>query len=755
MATVDEATPDHDHIGPPALLMSKLHAPAVRDQTISRDRLLERLRARSGYRLSLIACPAGFGKTTLLASWHEVEATQKPVAWVSLDEGDNDPVVLWSYAIEALRRVCPAIGRTLSPATVGAARIVDVLLPRLMNELEDQDGIALIFDDFHRLTSGAAADSVAWFVDHVPSTCQLVLATRTEPALPLATLRAHGELLELRSDDLQFTPEEADAFLNGRLALGLTPEDVDALVRRTEGWPAGLYLAALALRGGADRHAFVHRFGASSRHVVDFLVEEVIKVHDPETQAFMFRSSVLDRLSGPLCDAVLEAQGSSGRLSALSRTNLFLVPLDDLGEWYRFHHLFAQLLRLEFAQREPGLSPTLHRRASVWHRDHGTTEEAIHHALEAGMFAEAAELIEASWPYYANMCRHASVLAWLQRLPDEVLRADARLLLVKAWVLSYAVRREEAARAIAAIEELGVAGEGPLPDGFSSVESSLTSLRASFPWGDVGAQLTHGLRAAELEGPGSPRRSVACWAVGMGYYYQGRYEDADPWFEETIALANENWLVAGSALAHRSLIAGEQGRHDEQRLLAAQATQLAREHTIDEIDGEVPLALGASLAARGMPEQALGPIERAVAVLRSWGQPIDLAHGLLHEASVLHSLGQRQRGEVVIAEVRSILDTCSDPGILRQRLKAIEPVPRARGAGPAGDELTEAELRVLRLLSGPLTEREIGHELYLSHNTVHSHARSIYQKLGASSRAQVLEEARRRGLLPRTGAPFT
>jgi LuxR family maltose regulon positive regulatory protein len=754
VATVDEATPDHDRIGPRALLMSKLHAPVVRDETISRDRLLERLRAGSGCRLSLIACPAGFGKTTLLARWREVEATQKPVAWVSLDEGDNDPVVLWSYAIEALRGVCPAIGRTVSPATGGAAPIVDVVLPRLVNELADQAGIALIFDDFHRLSSGEARDSVAWFVDHAPSTCQFVLATRTEPALPLATLRAHGELLELRSDHLQFTSQEADAFLNGRLALGLAPEDVEALVRRTEGWPAGLYLAALSLRESADRHAFVHRFDASSRHVVDFLADEVIEEHDPETQAFMIRSSVLERLSGPLCDAVLEAQGSASRLDTLARTNLFLVPLDDRGEWYRFHHLFAQLLRLEFAQREPGLAPTLHRRASVWHRDNGTTEEAIHHALEAGLFAEAAELIEVSWPYYANMCRYLSVLAWLQRFPDEVLREAPRLLLVKAWVLSLSGRREEAARAIAAVEEAGVAGEGPLPDGFSSVEASLTTLRAVYSWVDVGARLTHGLRAAALEGPGSRWRSLACLAVGMGYYFQGRYDDADPWLEEATApaLANEMWLVAGSVLAYRSLIAGEQGRREEQRLLAEQVTQLAREHTLN---GPVPLAVGVSLAARGRPEEALVLIERGVAALRSWGQPLGLAHALLHEASVLRTLGRRERGEVVIAEVRSILDTCSDPGILRQRLEAVELVPLARGAGPAGDELTEAELRVLRLLSGVLTEREIGHELYLSHNTVHSHARSIYQKLGASSRAQALEEARRRGLLPRTGAPFT
>ena len=204
-----------------------------------------------------MACPAGYGKTTLLAEWQEAEAARKPVAWLTLDEGDNDPVVLWSYVIEALRRACPAISLPASPQMVGAASIVDMVLPGLVNQLDDLGEVALILDDFHRLSGGVARQSIAWFVDHAPPAFQLVLSTRTEPDLPLAALRAHGELLELRAGDLRFASEEADAFLNGRLGLGLTPEDVEALVGKTEGWPAGLYLAALSLRHAADRHALV------------------------------------------------------------------------------------------------------------------------------------------------------------------------------------------------------------------------------------------------------------------------------------------------------------------------------------------------------------------------------------------------------------------------------------------------------------------------------------------------------------------
>ena len=402
--------------GQPILIATKLHPPPVRELTIPRERLLERLRSGSDRRLTLVACPAGFGKTTLLAAWREAEAARKPVAWLTLDEGDNDPVVLWTHAIEALRRASPALA-TSAPAHTVVAPVVDVDLPRLVNELDGQGEITLILDDFHRLSSGAARASVRWFIDHAPPGFQLVLASRTEPALPVAALRAHDELLELRAADLRFTCEEADAFLNGRLGLDLTLGDVEGLVGKTEGWPAGLYLAALSLQHAADRHALVSRFSGSNRHVIDFLEKEVLDAHDPSAQALMLRTSVLERLSGPLCDAVLEQEGSAAMLDALSRTNLFLVRLDDEGGWYRFHHVFAQLLRVELERREPGLARMLHRRASCWHRDHGTAGEAIQHAIAAGAYAEAAELIEGSWISYANTCRYDTVLCLAAAAP--------------------------------------------------------------------------------------------------------------------------------------------------------------------------------------------------------------------------------------------------------------------------------------------------------------------------------------------------
>jgi LuxR family maltose regulon positive regulatory protein len=732
----------------PVLIATKLRPPAVRDQVVPRERLLERLRTGSGLALSLVACPAGFGKTTLLAAWREAEAARKPVAWLTLDEDDDDPVVLWSYVIEALRRACPAISLPASPQMAGAASIVHVVLPRLVNELDDLGEVTLILDDFHRLSDGAARESLAWFVDHAPPAFQLVLSTRTEPDLPLAALRAHGELLELRADDLRFTSEEADAFLNGRLALGLMPEEVNRLLERMEGWPAGLCLTALSLRRTADRHALVNELDASSRHLIDFLETEVLQAHDPPIQALMIRSSILERLSGPLCDAVLEQQHSGPMLDALSSSNLFLISLDDMGGWYRFHPIFAQLLRVELERREPGTAAALHRRAYAWHRDHGMTGEAIAHAIAAGAHAEAAELIEASWVSYASSFSYDPVLAWIGQLPVEMQNGDVRLLLVKAWILSLCGRRVEAAQVIAAAERLGEPGAGALPDGFSSAEASLTMLRAAFPWGDVCTQLENGRRAAELEDPGSLWRPAACWAVGMGLYFRGEPGEADRWFAESAALApgSVQWPAAASSLAYRSLIAGELDRIEEQRMLAEGAADLVREYGTEKASGVVPLALGVSLAARGRPEQAESLIRCGISFLRSRGQPIEVAMALLHHGSVLRALGERERSRAAVTEARAVIGSCPDPGILTGRLKASEPSPRP-GARSADEKLTGGELKVLQLLTSDLSERGIGQELYVSHNTVHSHVRSIYRKLGVSSRAHAVLRTRELRLL--------
>jgi ATP/maltotriose-dependent transcriptional regulator MalT len=723
--------------------MTKLHPPPRRDQTVQRDRLLARLRARPGIKLTLVAAPAGSGKTTLLGTWREVEETTRPVAWLTLDEGDNDSVVLWSYVIAAFRRVCPAIEASL-PKLLGSSAVVDVVLPELVNELAAVGDVALILDDFERITSGPARDSIAWFIERAPANVQIVLATRSEPALPLASLRAHGALLELRAEDLGFTSNEADALLNGRLDLNLDLEDVDDLVTRTEGWAAGLYLAALSLQVADNRRGILITFGGANRHVVDFLVDEVLEAHDPDTQDLMLRCSILERLCGPLCEAVLEQEGAGARLSSLARTNLFLVPLDDRDEWFRFHHLFAQLLRVELEHRRPGLASTLHRRAYAWHRDHGSVEEAIKHALDAGAYDEATETISVVWVDLAKVGRYATVLGWLELFPPEFGQEKPQLLHAQAWLSLLAGRRDEALAAIAALEQLRWPAGKPLPDGSSSLEASIATMRAATSGGDVGAWYGHARRAVELQGQDSDFWVGACWPLGMAYYHRGDLDRADHWLMEAVAagLPRERWGICASALAYRSFIAGERGQIDEQRRLAEHAEALAQDHGLDEWQGEVHSAAGASLVARGHLEEALPFFAHAIAVLRESARPIALGDALIRRAAVLKALDRAEASEA-LDEARAFVDSCADPGRLRERVDALERTRRFRQEA----SLSERELVVLRMLNGPLSEREIGRELFVSHNTVHTHTKSIYRKLKVSSRVEAISRGRFLGLL--------
>ena len=577
--------PDAVRGEPFVLVATKLTAPQVRDEMVMRRRLLERLDSGAGARLTLVACAAGFGKTSLLASWHAARSPERPIGWLSLDKSDNDPVVLWSYLLEALRRVCPRIDESVSRSTVGAPMVIEVLMPRLVNALADQVGVTLILDDFQELVDGPARDSISWLVAHAPPSLQLVLSTRREPELPLATLRAHGDLVELRAEDLRLTLDEAEEFLNGRQGLDLTGDDVGLLVERTQGWPAGIYLAALSLRRAKDRHRSVTRFGASNRHVIDYMESEVLAAHDPEDVDLMVRCSVLDRLSGPLCDAVLDREHSDEALRRLARTNLFVVPLEDDGGWYRFHPLFAQLMRVELGQRDPDAVVGLKRRAYAWHRAHGNAAEAIESAIDAGMFTEASELIAASWIHWINAGMYSTVLGWTSRFPDAALNGDVRLLLARAWAQSMSRSRAEATASIARIKELDVTDAGPLPDGFSSAAASLATLQGIFSWGDFDLGYTQALRATELERPGSPWRPVVCWAMGLNLLFRGEFATADGWFEEAteLAPASGQWLVACAGLAYRSLIAGQRGHVELQAQLAEQASAIEREHGLEDV----------------------------------------------------------------------------------------------------------------------------------------------------------------------------
>ena len=405
------------------LLETKLHIPWWRRGLVARPRLSDRLNRGAESALTLVSAPAGFGKTTLLTEWlAAAPADGRSVAWLSLDQRDNDPVLFWTYLVAALKTAqgpgADALSFLEPPQPPNEAGLVT-----LLNDLNAvPNDVVLVLDDYHVIDARDVREGMAFLLEHLPPRIHLVIAGRADPALPLARLRGRGELAEIRAADLRFTPAEAAAYLNEVMGLALTAADVAALEGRTEGWIAALQLAALSLQGRSDTAAFIAGFAGDDRYIVDFLAEEVLQRQPGHVQQFLLQTSILDRLSGPLCDAVTGQGGGQDKLAALERGNLFLVPLDDRRRWYRYHQLFADVLHARLRDEQPGDVPGLHRRASGWCEQNGEPSEAIRHALAAGDFERAADLAELAIPAMLRSRQEAAVLGWLELLPGEVVR---------------------------------------------------------------------------------------------------------------------------------------------------------------------------------------------------------------------------------------------------------------------------------------------------------------------------------------------
>ncbi len=415
------------------LLEAKLFVPNPRSSLVERPRLMEKLQHGSRAKLTLVSAPAGSGKTTLLADWAASEKAPK-AAWLSLDDDDNQSAVFWAYVAATLQTVAPVVGS--SPPVPGGAG-----LTALLNEMSAiPDDVVLILDDYHVIEAAEIHDEVAFLIDHLPDRVHLVMATRSDPVLPLSRLRASGELVEVRAADLNFTLAESDAYLNHLMRLGLAPEDVAVLDERTEGWIAALQLAALSLQGREDPTAFISGFAGSDRYIVDYLMEEVLDRQSEEMRAFLLQTSILRRLTGPLCDAVTGQDHGKAMLEALDRANLFIVPLDDHRIWYRYHHLFADVLQARLLDESPGLLFELHRRASDWLERAGQRLEAVRHAFAAEDYARAADLVELALPELRRRRQERMMREWLDAIPEEFY--DSRPVLAVGFVSSRLVSGE-------------------------------------------------------------------------------------------------------------------------------------------------------------------------------------------------------------------------------------------------------------------------------------------------------------------------
>jgi LuxR family maltose regulon positive regulatory protein len=732
---------------------TKLHAPAARAGWVERPGLIQAL-ASATARLVLVDAPAGFGKTTVVAQWRSSPDESRPFAWVSLDEGDNDPGRLWWHVVCALQRACPGFGGTdiLASLRGQISAVTGLVLPLLVNELAALGSpVLLVLDDYQVIKERSCHEQVEFVLLHLPPAVQLVLITRSDPPLPLSRLRAAGAMTEIRARELRFTPEQAATLTHTVSGVQLSEPDLAVLMEQTEGWPAGVYLAALSLRGHPSPQAFVRQFSGNNRFIVDFLTQEVLSRQPRKIRQFLARTSVLGRFCAPLCETVSGAVNAAEVLDTLERENLFIVPLDDTRQWFRYHHLFAQTLRSLLMRTEPDIVPALHRNASAWHRQHGSMEEAISHAVDAGDLAQATGLIASDWFAYVDSGQVATVRRWMRSIGDDQIAVTPLAAHCAAWAAAFSGDRQTARRWLPVID--AAQQEGPLPDGMRSLKFSAALLRSVYGFDGFQAMRESAATAAELEDdPASPWYALARGALGFSLYMSGEPQAAIPPLREAANSQTSPTLTRLAALSTLSLIALDAGRPAEADEFAQAACGLAQRDDLSQATSAslAYVAAGAVHAARGRPEEARRQLEHVIQSRRriSGISPWPAMEATLRLAQVLLDTGDRAGAAELAKEAREVLSALPDGAqAQRARLEALEQqLASRRRAVPSAEALTDREAAVLRLLRSTMSLRDIGQEMFISPNTVKTHTQAIYRKLGVSTRREAVDRAKHMGL---------
>ena len=638
------------------LLETKVTVPRPRAERLRRPHLIASLDEGMKCDVVLVCTPAGFGKTTLLAEW--ALRREHPVAWVSLDSDDNDPVRFWRYVIAALDRACPGIGRDvlllLDPPNVAT---VHGVVTALINELEAaSDEVALVLDDYHAIGAAPIHDSVAFLLSHLPPQLRLVIATRSDPPLPLARLRAAGALAELRGSDLRFTPEESAALLRDVWGLDVSPRTAAALDARTEGWAVGLQLAALSLQGRPDPDAFVDAFTGTHRFVLDYLGEEVLGRQPERVRTFLLRTSILERLSGPLCDAVTEEGGGQSMLEDLEHANMFLIPLDDNCHWYRFHHLFRDHLRARLHQSDPGSVRNLHRRAATWCEEHGLLDDAIRHALGSGDASWAAQLVEQRVDETLRSGKGGILERWLSALPGDVVRSRPALCLAEALMQLHVGSPDSVQSLVDHAERAFEQGNGsqeqkvPTAAGMIvEVPAAIALLRAELAgWRGDDDELARfaNAAAAQMDEHEIGPRLWARILLADADWADGRLPEAERAMREVLAAgrATPSPYAAMSSCSELGRVQQAQGKlglalrtYEEGLRFATEGGRLLPFHA-----GEAHIGIAQVLYSRDELDDALRHATKGVELTRDVVEFRLPAFGLVTLAWIRHALGNRE-----------------------------------------------------------------------------------------------------------------
>ena len=737
----------------PALpvIESKLMLPRVHAGTLRRARLLELLDDVDGAALTVLDAPVGYGKTTLLRSWCAERA--EPVIWMTLDGSDDDPVRLWTHLATGVARLGDGLGhRTLTSLGIRPAA-VETGVDELMNRLVAYDRPAtIVLDDLHTVRSETSLRSIKYAIERLPPTVRLVAATRSEPAISLAPLRASRALIEIRARELAFTVDEARELI-AREGIKLSGNSLELLVERTEGWPAGLYLAALWLRDFAEPDEGVQAFAGSARQIADYLTAEVLTALDPQTRDFLVRTSVLDRFTPEMCDAVVDREDSAAVVAQLARSNMFLVASDARGEWYRYHHLFGELLRLELGPEE---THTVRRRATAWCRAHGHIEDAIEYAAAGGEAELVAELLVDHDRELVWGGRIGQFLRWVRWLPSELLIERPSLPAEGALAASLLGAPEVEIQRLLTVAERARRERPELWSPYVEAIAEVTRANG-LSCGDVGGAVDHARRAvAAARESGADVLAVGVLAaLSQALYFAGDLDEARRLALEAAERPDGPCVAEGyvGSLGLLALIDAERGRSESAQAWAHHAISFARQRfQADSWVAALPrLGLALAYVAAGRLDEAEREALRGERLRRSPQPTVGHAHALLTLAQVRIARSRLARAAGDLARAQRSIAEFRDPGRLAAIATRVERDLMAARAIDKECHILEqpspAELAVLRGLTDGLSRREIGDRLYISLNTVKSHTRELYRKLAATSRNDAVGRAEALGLL--------
>ena len=709
-----------------------------------------------GATLTVINAPVGYGKTTLVRSWC-VERPE-PVIWMTLDGADDDPVRLWAHLATAVERLSKGLGGQALIALCARGVAVETAVDQLMNGLVAYGRpVTIVLDDLHAVQSERSLRSIAHAIEGLPANARVLVTTRSDPAVSLARLRAGRALAEIRVRELAFNVDEAHELIE-REGIELSGGSVELLVDRTEGWPAGLYLAALWLRDLEDPDEGVRAFAGSARHVGDYLTAEVLTALAPEPRDFLVQTSVLARFTPELCDAVLGREDSAAVLSELARSNMFLVALEGRGEWYRYHRLFGQVLGLEL-ELEAGQQ--LRRRAAAWCRAHGLVEDAIEYAATAGDSEMVAELLVETHLEFIWGGRIEQFLGWVRSLPSELLLEHPVLPAAAAAGAALLAHPEVDVQRLLAVVDRARRERPQLWSPYTEAVVEVTRAMA-IERGNVGAAVEHGRRAVAAARAGAEVLEVGILAsLSQALFFAGDLDEARQIALQVVELPDAPDVPDGyvASLGLLALLDAEQGRTESAEAWARQAIRFARQHFQADawVASLAHLGLALACATTDRLYDAEPEALRGERLRRSPQPTVAQAHALLVLAHVRIARARLAPAAADLRRARRMIAEFPDPGRLPAIAATVEQELRTATANAGNDDLVEepsaAELAVLRCLATSLSRREIGEQLYISLNTVKTHTRELYRKLGATSRAEAVARAGALGLLDQTKSP--